>query len=142
MKNHHIFLLLAFTSCIMLFSFHPKEFNCSNLHKGRFHAYSRSTGAHIIISRIDGIQQDVNTVTKDTTYWKIDWLNSCRFAATYLSGAGPKNEDQKLFYQNTILYFDILEMTNEYYVGTTTVKAPNGTSKFSDTTWYAEKPVK
>lgn len=139
MRNKYTFLLLATIIGISLLSFHPRKFNCDSVRKGRFHTYSKTTGAHIIISRIDGIQQDVNTVTKDTTYWKIDWLNSCRFAATYLSGAGPKTEEQKLLFQNTILYFDVLEMTNEYYVGTTTVKAPNGTSSFTDTTWMNEK---
>ncbi len=112
--------------------------DCNTLRVGQFHSYTKK-GDHIQITRIDGIQQDVNMSTKDTTYWKIDWLGNCRFAASYLSGAGPKNETEKRLYENTILYFDIKEIADDYYVGTTTVKAPNGNSVFTDTTWLIQK---
>lgn len=120
-------------------SFHRIAPDCSTLKVGKFHTYTKR-GDHIQITRIDGIQQDVNTRTKDTTYWKIDWLSNCRFAATYLSGAGPKDDAEKRLYQNSILYFDIKEIADNYYVGTTTVKAPNGNSIFTDTTWLVHRP--
>ncbi len=131
-------------SCSLLFvvmiasSFYNIAPDCSTLKKGRFHSYTKK-GDHIQITRIDGIQQDVNTRTKDTTYWKIDWLGNCKFAATYLSGAGPKDDAERRLYQTTILYFDVLTIADDYYVGTTTVKALNGNSVFTDTTWLVEK---
>lgn len=112
--------------------------DCTQLKKGIFHSYTKQ-GTHIIINRIDGIQQDINTKTKDTTYWKIEWLGNCRFAATYLSGAGPTSVEEKTVYLNTTLFFEVKELADNYYVGTTTVKAPNGTSSFSDTTWLIER---
>ncbi|MBL0883820.1 MAG: hypothetical protein IBJ16_10830 [Chitinophagaceae bacterium] len=105
---------------------------------GRFHSYSKK-GDHIQITRIDGIQQDVNMNTLDTTYWKINWLDNCRFTAVYLSGAGPKNNAEKLLYQTSILYFDIKEIADDYYIGTTTIKAAEGNSIFTDTTWLVEQ---
>lgn len=112
--------------------------DCTQLKKGRFHSYTKQ-GIHIIINRIDGIQQDINTKTNDTTYWKIDWLGNCRFAATYLTGSGPKTVEEKKFYQSTVLFYDVKEIADNYYIGTTTVKAPNGTSSSTDTTWLVEK---
>lgn len=135
---------ITFISCslisfvIIASSYHGIAPDCNSLKVGRFHSYTKK-GDHIQITRIDGIQQDVNTNTKDTTYWKIDWLSNCKFAATYLSGAGPKNDAEKRLYQNTILYFDVKELADDYYVGTTTIKAPNGNSVFIDTTWLVEK---
>ena len=122
----------------MASSFYVAVPDCNTLRVGQFHSYTKK-GDHIQITRIDGIQQDVNMRTKDTTYWKIDWLGNCRFAAAYLSGAGPKTETEKRLYENTILYFDIKEIADDYYVGTTTVKAPNGNSVFTDTTWLIQK---
>lgn len=119
-------------------AFYVADPDCTTLRVGQFHSYTKK-GDHIQITRIDGIQQDVNMSTKDTTYWKIDWLGKCRFAAVYLSGAGPKTETEKRLYENTILYFDIKEIADDYYVGTTTVKAPNGNSVFTDTTWLIQK---
>jgi hypothetical protein len=124
---------------IIASSFYGIVPDCSILKVGKFHSYTKR-GDHIQITRIDGIQQDVNTRTKDTTYWKIDWLGNCRFAATYLSGAGPKDDAEKRLYQNSILYFDIKEIADDYYVGTTTIKAPNGNSVFTDTTWLVDRP--
>lgn len=124
---------------IVIFGFTAIEPNCTQLKKGTFHSYSKRTGAHIIINRIDGIQQDVNTQTNDTTYWKIDWLNNCRFAATYLTGSGPKTTEEKNFYQSTTLFFEVKEIADNYYIGTSTVKAPNGTSTSTDTTWLVER---
>lgn len=112
--------------------------DCTQLRKGIFHSYTKQ-GIHIIVKRLDGIQQDINTKTKDTTYWKIDWLNNCRFAATYLSGSGPKTEEEKKLYQSTILFYEVKEIADNYYIGTTTVKATNGSSTFTDTTWLVEK---
>jgi hypothetical protein len=133
MRNSFSFLLIL--SVIVGFSsFITTVPDCNSLKTGRFHSYTKK-GEHIQITRIDGIQQDVNTTTKDTTYWKIDWLGNCRFAASYLSGAGPKNDTEKRLYENTILYYEVKEIADDYYVGTTTVKAPNGNSMFTDTTW-------
>lgn len=123
---------------LMASLFYAAAPDCNTLRVGQFHSYNKK-GDHIQITRIDGIQQDVNMRTKDTTYWKIDWLGNCRFAAAYLSGAGPKTETEKRLYENTILYFDIKEIADDYYVGTTTVKAPNGNSVFTDTTWLIQK---
>ncbi|WP_133472649.1 hypothetical protein [Sediminibacterium goheungense] len=112
--------------------------DCTQLKKGRFHSYTKQ-GTHIIINRIDSIQQDINTKTRDTTYWKIEWLGNCRFAATYLSGGGPKSAEEKNVYLSTTLFYEIKELADNYYIGTTTVKAPNGTSSFADTTWLIER---
>lgn len=137
MRNS-FFLLWILCMIVCLSSFMKSAPDCNALKTGRFHSYTKK-GDHVQITRIDGIQQDVNTNTKDTTYWKIDWLGNCRFAASYLSGAGPKNDTEKRLYENTILYFDIKEIADDYYVGITTVKAPNGNSVFTDTTWLIKR---
>jgi len=123
---------------ILLMGFITIVPDCTQLKKGRFHSYNKQ-GIHIIINRIDGIQQDINTKTNDTIYWKIDWLDSCRFAATYITGSGPKTPEEKNFYQSTVLFYEVKELADNYYIGTTTVKAPNGISTSTDTTWLVEK---
>jgi hypothetical protein len=138
MRNLFSFLVVFSLILVLFFSFMATPPDCNALKTGRFHSYTKK-GDHIQITRIDGIQQDVNTQTKDTTYWKIEWLGNCRFAASYLSGAGPKNEAEKRLYENTILYFDIKEIADDYYIGTTTVKASNGMSVFTDTTWLVAR---
>ncbi|MFZ6023454.1 MAG: hypothetical protein ACOYVG_03260 [Bacteroidota bacterium] len=129
--------LLLVTSLTLLMSFMVMP-DCTQLKKGIFHSYNK-TGTHFIINRIDGVQQDINTKTNDTTYWKIDWLSDCRFAATYLTGSGPKTPEEKNFYQSAVLFYEVKVIADNYYVGTTTVKAPNGTSMSTDTTWFVEK---
>jgi hypothetical protein len=130
--------LLLLTIGFVLMSFIVTAPDCTQLKKGKFHSYTKQ-GTHIIINRIDGIQQDINTKTNDTTYWKIDWLDNCRFAATYLTGSGPKTEEEKKFYQSTILFYEVKEIADNYYIGATTVKAPNGNSSSTDTTWLVER---
>lgn len=136
MKHQASLLLLVLV--MLLTSFSASAPDCSQLKKGVFHSYTKQ-GTHIIINRIDSIQQDINTKTNDTTYWKINWLSPCHFAATYLTGSGPKTAEEKNFYQSTTLFYDVKEIADNYYIGTTTVKAPNGTSSSTDTTWLVEK---
>lgn len=138
MQKNILLLALLISLAYLTIAFRSSAPDCTALKVGKFHSYTKK-GEHIQITRIDGIQQDVNTHTKDTTYWKIDWLNYCRFAATYLSGAGPKTENEKALYLSTVLYFDVKEIADNYYVGTTTIKAPNGNSVFTDTTWLVER---
>jgi len=130
-------LLLCGITAVLLMSFITTP-DCTQLKKGIFHSYNKQ-GTHIIINRIDGIQQDINTKTNDTTYWKIDWLADCRFAATYLTGSGPKTPEEKNFYQSAVLFYEVKVIADNYYVGTTTVKATNGTSSSMDTTWLVER---
>lgn len=124
---------------LLLTSFVLPNLDCAQLKKGVFHSYSKTTGAHIIITRMNGVQQDINTSTNDTIYWKIDWLSDCRFAATYLTGSGQKTPEEKAFYQSSFLFYEVKEMADNYYIGTTTVKAPNGNSTSTDTTWFTAK---
>jgi hypothetical protein len=130
--------LLLFAATVILFMSFITTPDCTQLKKGRFHSYNKQ-GTHIVINRIDGVQQDINTKTNDTTYWKIDWLANCRFAATYLTGSGPKTPEEKNFYQSAVLFYEVNVIADNYYIGTTTVKATNGTSVSTDTTWLVER---
>lgn len=132
-------LLIAFSITTILTSFIIPKLDCTQLKKGVFHSYSKTTGAHIIITRMNGVQQDINTNTNDTIYWKIDWLSDCRFAATYLTGSALKTPEEKALYQSSFLFYEVKEVADNYYVGTTTIKAPNGNSMSTDTTWFTAK---
>lgn len=132
-------LLIVFSISTILISFIIPKLDCTQLKKGVFHSYSKTTGAHIIITRMNGVQQDINTNTNDTIYWKIDWLSDCRFAATYLTGSALKTPEEKALYQSSFLFYEVKVVADNYYVGTTTIKAPNGNSTSTDTTWFTAK---
>ncbi|NCT93673.1 MAG: hypothetical protein GXC72_04560 [Chitinophagaceae bacterium] len=114
----------------------PTDTLCKTIRTGRFHSYRAGTGAHTIILRTDSLQLEIRPASKDTTFWKISWLSNCRFAAEYISGPGPRNEAELQRYRNTVLFYNIREITKDYYVGTTTVRGADGSNSYlTDTTW-------
>lgn len=129
--------LAAFLGLVLLSAFQlPTDALCKTIRKGRFHSYRAGTGAHTIILRTDSLQLEIRPGTKDTTFWKISWLSNCRFAAEYISGPGPRNAGELQQYRNTVLFYNIREITKDYYVGTTTIRGADGSNSYlTDTTW-------
>ncbi len=131
--------LLTFFAAIAWLSFTPQQTPiCRDLRKGRFHVYNANR-EHIVINRNDSVQQEINLSTKDTIYWRLKWKTECSFDVQYV-GSSKKNAAIDAIRQDVGINYEILTITNQYYIGRTTmVSMGRSDSRFTDTTWLKER---
>jgi hypothetical protein len=94
-KKPVIVLLVCLLGCTTA---RISETTCKKCEKGNFiqYAYNNSGLGHwkkltFLINRTDSTEIVINTANilpADTCYYKIKWLNSCSYEATYIAGAG------------------------------------------------------
>lgn len=134
--NH--LLKFTFAICIVTACISCKtNIDCSRVKNGRFHVYPG--GRHSIIDRTDSVHREFNTVTGDTSYWQIGWLDDCKFVVHYQSGLRTQSKEEEEFLQKTIGEYTITSVTPDYYTTSGLVKMPLGEKTYVDTTWFKER---
>jgi len=69
---------------ISLLSFKYQDDNCESIRNGIFHFYKNNDQYHAIVIKKDSLQTEINTNTYDTSYWRLAWVSSCEFTATFV----------------------------------------------------------
>jgi hypothetical protein len=107
---------------------------CKDIHNGQYYFHSRRIGDRYKIIRNGYTQTEINLTKKDTTRWKLTWLDDCTCTAEYISG-GNKSIEEKLFLAKHKSIAQFLKVTPNYYI--TKMAFDSVKAKFSsiDTTW-------
>lgn len=125
------FCLTATISCL------TNEPDCTRLMNGRFHIYPNNM--HKLIIRQDSIHLEINPLSSDTSFWKVNWLTKCKFSLKYIRGIKMESEAQGKFYRLTVIECDIQKIQSKYYISTSLYKMPSGNKFITDTTWLNER---
>ena len=132
-----IFLLsLALLLCRLSFSQ-----SCSDLKNGTFYSYPKNSTEQWKILRDGSTEKDINLLTGDTSFWKIDWQNECQYKMKYLSGGGKlKKEDLDLF-KNHVLVLSVEVNNGNYYLTNYYLDKKSKVLFLSDTVWKIQRIV-
>lgn len=130
-----IFLLL--TLAIISFGFTAPD--CKSLKNGTFHFYPKE-GYHTIVVRKGSQQTEINTKTKDTSYWHVTWTSDCEFTTLFISSTKKLSQQEIDFYKQSSLKFSIAKQTKSYYVYDATITFTSFSNKSSDTMWLHARP--
>jgi hypothetical protein len=128
--------LLAALSFIQCSS---KKFDCSRIHNGTFHFYSKFSKTHYILLRQDSLQTEIDLTWKDTSYWKISWMSDCIYTAQYLYGGHWESEEQKQFVQQHLTVIQVQQLGEDYYIFKGTLDSLNSERSRIDTIWLHPK---
>ncbi|ULT41740.1 hypothetical protein KRR40_45405 [Niabella defluvii] len=84
---------------------------CANIKTGRFYFYPQNTKQFFVILRSDSLQREINVVTNDTSYWKINWKSPCVFDLIFLKTTKKLSTEELEFYKSNLISTQILEAT-------------------------------
>ncbi len=115
--------------------------SCTDLKNGIFYYYQKNAPDHYLIYRTADFQKEVNLRTGDTTLWKIEWRDKCRYALIFESSSNQKIiENAKVLKKHKLVY-TISALTDDYYCYTGSVDAPSNPQIWNDTIWLKEKTI-
>jgi hypothetical protein len=123
----------------MFIQCHFVDLPCKDLKNGQFHFYGKQSEAHFLIIRQDSLQKEVNLATKDTSFWKVSWIDECTYAANYLSGGGIKSEEEKNFLRSHTAIVRIQKATTGYYIIKGALYSLTSKLNVVDTVWMRAK---
>lgn len=131
MKIHKSTLYILL-SIIILSCSEYKPQNCKNFKTGKFSFHSENTGTDFLIDRQDTLHIQTEIQTRNTSEWKVDWINDCEYNISLLRdnyGLVKSFEGEDLPTFN----YKIIKSTGDYYIFQGThIPTQN---KLSDTVW-------
>ena len=110
--------------------------DCKDVKKGVFYLYPSSLPKGFIILRNDSIQKEINIETKDTSFWKINWKNSCTFNLKFIRSTQAMPEEEKKFYNLHQPVINVLGVTKDYYIFKVGLDSINAAKVIIDTIWF------
>src|SRR6185437_7529562 len=95
-KKRVIFLilyLLIFTTPAF-----SQTLTCSDIKNGVFISFSKRDGSRSVYTRTGEVQKELNTSTKETILWDVEWIDDCSYSLKYNSGLedNPNKELEKI----------------------------------------------
>src|ERR1700749_663619 len=82
---------------------------------GTFYYYPKDSKNFYRITRNGSIQEEIDPVTRDTTIWRILWINDSISSMRYLSGSRKLTDAQRAFRNVHSVVSRINRVTAEYY---------------------------
>ncbi len=130
-----LFPLLLVSASLIFIRSEALDVSCEGLRNGQFYYYGKQSGEHFLILRQGSLQKEVNTVTKDTSYWSVAWINDCTYTASYLSGGGMKSNEEISFLRSHITIIQVQKVTTDYYIIKGALDSLNSRMYLVDTVW-------
>ena len=136
-------MLKKFVFIFVLFPFISKAQNnkltCAEIKKGVFHFYPKNLSNHFLIIREDDIAHEIDLATGDTSVWEIKWTDDCVYSTKFISGSQKKDDNTLSFLKRHKFVFDVLNITDDYYVFKGYTDKISDLPIMSDTIWFNEK---
>ncbi len=113
---------------------------CDKIHNGSFYFYSAKPSSGFLIVRQGSSQEEIDLNTKDTSFWKAQWQESCVLHMQFLRTTKAIPEDQSIFLKSHTTVIEIQKVTDKYYIFWGSVDV-NGTKmgQTQDTVWFKPK---
>ncbi len=135
MNKKSICFLIAFILPLFMLGQSPTAYDCNKIKCGTFYFYPSGSKQGFIILRNASIQKEINIETKDTSFWKVDWKNTCEFNLKFIRKSQPISDDEKAFYNSHISIVKVIEVTKNYYVFNAGLDSLND-GALTDTLWF------
>jgi hypothetical protein len=113
--------------------------SCKDLQKGIFYSYPKNSPDLYIIYVTDGFEKDVNTITGDSTIWKITSTGDCTSIAQFISSTDRYSEKDRKVLLKHKLFSRVTAITADYYTYTTYLEGVKKIPLLQDTVWLHKK---
>ena len=110
-----------------------------DLKKGTFNYYRKNSTEHFKTNRNGDSQTEINNRTGDTLLFKINWINDRSYALKYISSSGKSALEIPGFLKKHTLVYQVVNVTNDYYVYKGYVDRITKHAIQTDTMWVKEK---
>jgi len=126
--------LLVFTA-----SAFSQVLTCSDIKNGVFISFSKTNGSRSVYTRTGEVQKELNTSTKETILWDVEWIDDCSYYLKYNSGLedNPKKELDKIKKHKILI--KILSVSQNYYVFQSFLDKESNTAIMQDTLWIKQR---
>ena len=121
------------------FSFAQNKPSCTQIHEGVFYNYPRNTADKYMDIREGDYVHETNTVTGDTSLWKIKWNDDCTYMLSLVDMNGKLEQQTRDLMKKHKLLFTINKLTNDYYTYTGYFDKTSNLPLVNDTMWMHEK---
>ena len=141
MKAHTLFItnLFLFLSFSIDSIAQNKQLTCSDIKDGIFYYYPKNSADRYIDVREGELLNEKNTKTGDSSIWQVKWTDECIYSLKYVSGNAKTTDEMQAFLKKHKFIYEILKVTNEYYVFKGYVDKTTNIPILTDTIWLNEK---
>ncbi|MBN9380499.1 MAG: hypothetical protein J0H74_07030 [Chitinophagaceae bacterium] len=113
--------------------------SCSDLKNGVFVFFSSADGSSRIYTRNREMQKEFSPATHETVNWDVEWVSDCAYYLKYNSGLEDKpKQTQELLKKHKFL-FQILSVTDDYYIFQSTLDNASNPVISKDTLWIKQR---
>ena len=132
-----IFLMLHFL--IFTASAFSQTLTCNDIKNGVFIFVSKTDGSKSIYTRSGDVQKELNTSTKETVYWDVEWINDCSYYLKYNSGweDKPKQELEKIKKHKILIR--VVSVSQDYYLFQSFLDKESNPAISKDTLWIKQR---
>ena len=113
------------------------ENKCSSLKNGHFYSYLKNESTWSEIFRSGDIQIEVKKNTNDTMFYKVNWLEPCKFNFDYIKSTLVYEPGQEQFYKSFKTTVEIKYVEEKFYTYIATMTSPQYPKQLivEDTIW-------
>ena len=136
-KKSIIFLMLYFlTYAPSAFS---QTLNCSDIKNGVFISFSKIDGSKTIDTRSGEVQKELNTSTRETVLWDVEWINDCSYYLKYNSGMEDKTKKELDQLKKHKFLIQITSVSQDYYIFQAFLDKESNPVILKDTLWIKQR---
>lgn len=90
--------------------------DCKAIQNGTFYFYPEDQKKGYKLIREDTLQMEIELKTRDTSFWKIQWIDDCTCSSKFISMTKKKVDKNFLEYLNNhIAFMEVLEVEDKFY---------------------------
>ena len=115
------------------------KLSCADLKQGIFHYYRDGSSVHVYCLRKNDLEYVNENANTDTTVWQINWTGPCSYTEKYLSGSHTMDAKTAAFLNKHLLAYNIINITDDYYVAREHLNKVTGLYMETDTMWFHER---
>jgi len=131
----YLFLGLLLSPLLSL----AQTLSCSDLKNGVFVFFSRSDGSRSTYTRNGETQKEFNPSSRETVIWDVEWVSDCAYYLKYNSGMEDKPKQTQELLKKHRLFYQILEVTDDYYIFQSTLDKASNPVLLKDTLWIKQR---
>lgn len=114
--------------------------DCKSIQTGTFYFYPPDQKDGFKLIRNESMQVEVELKTKDTSFWKIQWVNDCVCTSTFISTTKKKVPKEFLSYvKSHIMYMEVVEVNEKNYKMRIYTDSLSNKEYYEDVVWRNPK---
>ena len=111
---------------------------CHDIRNGVFVYFSYKDGTKSTYTRNGPVQKEMNAPTHETVLWDVEWANDCSYFLKYNSGLEDRPKQELDFLKKHKFLYQILSVTDDYYIFESHVDNPSNPVVIKDTLWIKQ----